>query len=250
MGAPSPSVVGGTASSFREAMVHAVRGSPRVSVLYSGGLDSSLVAYAARDLVRVQLVTVGVRGSHDVSAAEKGSQVLGLPWTLRTIGLADVQRVLLSDHASLNHASRASRSVLVGTVLAAEAARDPVVLCGQGADELFLGYAHFDGLSPADTAKRRQEDLDRLLGDDWPRAVELARSRGRELRTPFLAPEFLSYARKISLAKLRAGDGRKPLLRAVAMEMGVPEELVARPKKAFQYGSGIERLMKFRRAGG
>jgi asparagine synthase (glutamine-hydrolysing) len=247
---PSSSIVGGIASRLREAVGHSIHGSAQVSVLYSGGLDSSLVACVARDLARVELVTVGVRGSSDLSAAESGSHVLDLPWAPRIIDLTDIQRVLLAGHASLANASRASRAVLVGTVLGAEAANCPVVLCGQGADELFLGYAHFDGLSPEDTSKRRQEDLDRLLGDDWPRAVELSRSHSKELRAPFLAPEFLINAREIAIERLRAGAGRKPLLRAVAMEMGVPEELIARPKKAFQYGSGIERLMKSLRTAG
>lgn len=242
--ATSPPIVRGVVSRLHQAMTVVLRGSPRVSVLYSGGLDSSLVASVAGEISSVELVTVGVRGSPDLTAAERGARALDLAWTDRTIERSDIERVLRSDNSLLADANRASRAVLVGLALALEVASHPRVLCGQGADELFLGYAHFEGLSAADTRRKQQEDLDRLLGSDWPRSVRLAQTRGKDLRSPYLEPEFLSHARGISIDQLRWGGGRKPLLREVAVEVGVPSELVARPKKAFQYGSGIERLMR------
>ena len=37
---------------------------------------------------------------------------------------------------------------------------------------------------------------------------------------------------------------RKCILREVGAELGVPEEIVNRPKKAAQYGSGIHKMLK------
>lgn len=39
---------------------------------------------------------------------------------------------------------------------------------------------------------------------------------------------------------------RKCILREVASQMGVPPEIVKRPKKAAQYGSGIHKILKKR----
>jgi asparagine synthase (glutamine-hydrolysing) len=246
MGATPAVAIEGLASKWHDAIERCIDGLSSVNVLYSGGLDSSVVAYSAKDVSDVRLVTVGTKDSSDLVAAERGSRVLDLPWVSRIIDRKDVEHVLQSDRDTLKDASAASRGVLVGLALALEATSESRVLCGQGADELFLGYAHFEGLSPIESLRRREEDLGRLLKDDWPRSVAMAERQGKELRSPFLEPEFLDQARELSIDQLRSGVGRKSLLRQVALTLGVPAELVTRPKKAFQYGSGIDRLLKSR----
>jgi asparagine synthase (glutamine-hydrolysing) len=232
------------ASAWRQAVVRTVARAPRVSVLYSGGLDSTLVAFEAQGLTHVELVTVGVPGSHDMAAGQLGARLLGLPWKSRLIERSDVTRVLGSEHEALSGTSQMSRAVQVGLALAVETASETRVLCGQGADELFLGYAHFGGLASDAVRRRRQEDLRRLVRRDWPLSVELARRRGKDLTTPFLDPSFCRYARHLPTKQLQSGEGRKPLLREVAKLLKIPPELADRPKKAFQYGSGIERLLR------
>ncbi|MGC2289048.1 MAG: asparagine synthase-related protein [Thermoplasmata archaeon] len=243
---PSPSLVSGMATQWRDALKRSIGASRQVSVLFSGGLDSSLVATGARDLAEVELVTIGASGSLDLIAAEQGARILGLPWKGRTVDREDVERVLSSEVDILARASPVPRAVLVGIALALETATHTRVLCGQGADELFLGYAHFEGLTTVETKGRRQEDVDRLLLEDWPHSVTLGGRRRKDLSSPFLEPEFMEHVLSLSIDQLRSGGGRKPLLRAVAALLGVPPELAERPKKAFQYGSGVARLLRSR----
>ena len=250
VGEPSSPYVVEVAARWRDAMIRAVGRSRRISVLYSGGLDSSLVAFGARALAEVELVTVGVRGSSDLLAAEHGARVLGLPWVHRTVDQADVEQILAAERGALQRARPGSRAVLVGIAFALQTASQSLVLCGQGADELFLGYAHFEGLSSADSEAKRQEDLDRLLQEDWPLSISLGVHVHRKLGSPFLDSDFMGYVRALPIGQLRAGGGRKPLLRQVATTLGVPPELAQRPKKAFQYGSGIERLLRSRSGSG
>lgn len=232
------------ASCWTESVARAIEGCTEVSVLYSGGLDSSLVAWGVRGHAETELVSVGVKGSSDLIAAEQGAQLLALPWTHRTVGRPDVERLLAMEHATLASASEVSRPVLLGLGFALESANHARVLCGQGADELFLGYAHFDGLSSADAEAQRRKDLDRLLGDDWPLTLSLATRVHKDLRSPFLDREFLSLARALPIDQLRSGTARKSVLREMAVALGLPPELAGRSKKAFQYGSGIAKLLR------
>ena len=245
---PTP-LVHTIALSWRLAVQGARAGASRLSLLYSGGLDSSLVAFELRGMAEVELVTIGVAGSSDLIAAEEGARLLDMPWVGRTIDGGDVERVLRRDQVTLDQTSPVSRAVLVSTALALDAASCAHVLCGQGADELFLGYAHFEKLSPFAATERRRTDLEHLLGEDWPRSIQLAEGRGKTLSSPYLEPEFLNLVRALPVAQLREGEGRKPLLRDVAESLGLPERLVHRPKKAFQYGSGVDRLLRSRSEG-
>lgn len=228
---------------WREILSRTAASRLAVSVLYSGGLDSSLVAAGLRSIAEVELVTVGVPGSSDLLSGEDGARLLGLPWKQRVITLRDVQRVV-QENPEIDRASPGSKSVQVAIALGLEATSRPEVYCGQGADELFLGYAHFEGI-PADAAgRRRDSDLQKLLGDDWPLSQSIAARLGKRLHSPFLDPEFLNQVRALSIEQLRSGPARKPLLRQMAAELGLPKALAERPKKAFQYGSGVARLLR------
>ncbi|MFZ0830499.1 MAG: asparagine synthase C-terminal domain-containing protein [Thermoplasmata archaeon] len=242
-GAPSL-LIEDLVAQWRQAILRIAGDRQPLSVLFSGGLDSSLVAAGLRDLVEVNLVTVGVQGSTDMAAAERGARILELPWSGHLISPDDVHRALDIDGVGLSQVSPTSRAVLLGMSLALEATTTERVVCGQGADELFLGYAHFEGLSSADAWACREEDLTRLLRDDWPRSISIASRYGKSLISPFLDPEVLAYVRALSIDELRSGPGRKPLLRRMARLLGLPAELVERPKKAFQYGSGVARLLR------
>ena len=69
---------------------------------------------------------------------------------------------------------------------ASSRARSDPSFWGQGADELFFGYAHFRRLTLEEAQARQRLDLARLLDFEWPRAQRIAESLGHDLRSPFL----------------------------------------------------------------
>lgn len=238
-----PPDVGDLAELLRAAVARSTAGEP-CAILYSGGLDSSVLAHLARE-VRPRLVVVGRTGAHDLAAARSGAEALGLPLAVCALESGAVLEAAKRWAAELEGADATGRAVAVGLAIGLEATPTPRVLCGQGADELFLGYAHFRGLSPAAAAAQRWADLDRLETADWPRARRIAERLGRTLIAPYLDPSFRTAALATPMARhLPLGGTSKPLLRDVARALGLPEELVVRPKKALQVGSGIARELR------
>jgi asparagine synthase (glutamine-hydrolysing) len=67
-----------------------------------------------------------------------------------------------------------------------------------------------------------------------------------ELRVPYLDLQIINIAMNTPM-KYKINDVndrlRKCILREVAMDLGVPQEIVERPKKAAQYGSGIHKIL-------
>ena len=73
---------------------------------------------------------------------------------------------------------------------------------------------------------------------------EAACSASCEVRFPYADERIASFAAGLPLDyKIRDGE-RKAVLRAAALELGLPEELAAAPKKAAQFSSGAAKLLK------
>jgi asparagine synthase (glutamine-hydrolysing) len=74
-------------------------------------------------------------------------------------------------------------------------------------------------------------------------------ANGVELRVPFLDNDIINLALDIP-AKYKIKDNedvlRKHILRDAAKSIGVPDYIADRPKKAAQYGSGINKILKKR----
>lgn len=219
-------------------------GRDELGLLFSGGIDSALLAWELRKRPGLRLFTVGTEGSPDLRAAALAARVLELPWEGAVVTAGEVETIARRVAPELAGTASVARSVLTAFAVAVARAHSVRLLCGQGADELFLGYAHFRGLDPAEAARRAREDLERLRKEDWPRAQRVAARLGRSVDAPYLEPGFVLAASGIPLPLRMPGSEPKALLRAWAVHRGLSAELAQRPKRALQYGSGIDRLLR------
>jgi len=247
MGAPSTelrTLWKGLDDAFERAL-EPVRGRTEpLGVLYSGGVDSSVLAWELRGEPRLTLCTLGGADSADLAAGRAGAERLGLPW--QPMGAAETEVTGTGDRfkEDLSGLSPVSRLVLLSLACAIDQASPGRLVCGQGVDELFLGYAHFRDLDAVQVERRSREDLDRLLATDWPRTQRIAARAGKTIEAPFLDPKFIERASQVPISLRLPRDRPKGFFRDWAIHRGLPPELANRAKKALQYGSGVARVVR------
>ena len=118
-----------------------------VAVAFSGGLDSSLVAYLASKLgVKVNLLHVSMENQAETEEAIEASNRLNLPLQMHLFKDSDVEKTLPKVVELIEEADPIKASVGLPFYWAAEKAAEAgfqVMLAGQGADELFGGYQRY-----------------------------------------------------------------------------------------------------------
>jgi asparagine synthase (glutamine-hydrolysing) len=214
----------------------------RTAVLFSGGLDSTLLTAIAKHLTELHLYTVGYPDSHDIEAGRKGAEELGLPWEAVLIDDALLRSAVafLRDRVGLT--DPVTISFEVPLYLACVKVSEGVLLSGQGADELFGGYARYSSMSPAELEEARATDVQRLLFEGFLREVRMAQGFGKTLVCPYLDLNVIEVALCIPSEELFGELGNKQPLRRIAQGMGLSSAKA--PKKAAQYGSGVMKAMK------
>ena len=56
-----------------------------VSISFSGGIDSTLVALLAKKYTNVELIAVGIKDSHDIEAAKSAAKLIDLTLNVKEI---------------------------------------------------------------------------------------------------------------------------------------------------------------------
>ena len=211
-----------------------------LAVAFSGGVDSALLA--AR--LDVPLYVAGVPDSHDVAAARSAAELLERDLRIVELTHGDIERAVPEIVAATGRTNAMAVQIALPLYLAAERVAadgfDRLAL-GQGADELFGGYAKVekapdDPRVEADTVRGAQREVIETLPDQLPRDVLALRAAGVEPVTPLLHDRVVSVALRLDDAMLVDGETRKWALRRAALE-SLPEEIAMRDKKAAQYGS-------------
>ena len=235
----------------REVLVGAVErqlmGDVPVGVFLSGGLDSSLVAaIAARVLAgrgeQLQTFAVGTADSPDLAAARIVAEHLGTEHRETTYTAADAVGVLPTVVRAIESFDPALvRSAVPNFLLARfTAAHVKVVLTGEGADELFAGYAYLRDFTDPDRLHaelvRTVEGLHNL---NLQRCDRVTMAHGLEARVPFLDREVIEWALRLPSGFKLSGPGQpeKRLLRE-AFDGWLPDALLWRDKAEFGDGSG------------
>jgi asparagine synthase (glutamine-hydrolysing) len=203
------------------------------SVAYSGGIDSSLVLYALRDLrlcPRALLTAYFSLDSEDLLFARRVADLLSLPLQTFKVGNEDPREISrIAQHFDSPRAPTAMRwRGGLRTWSVAKHSPTRVILCGDGADELLGGYPqHFampDPL-PYRVNKRCLTSIRSMPVMNLDRTNKLGMAHSKEFRSPFLAST-LSY---LLLSGSHRAPG-KPLLRELLEYFGAPPSLVNRGK--------------------
>jgi asparagine synthase (glutamine-hydrolysing) len=124
--------------------------------------------------------------------------------------------------------------------IATKNSTNPILMCGQGADELFGGYARFRKKNAKNNLTKEVKDLINRLPDRERKITDLF---NRNLSCPYLSKDVIKAAEKFTI-KERIGKVGKVPLREAASKLKLPEDIVNRKKKAAQYGSGSQKAIK------
>ena len=252
---PAPSdeeVLDGTRATLVAAVERQLMGDVPVGVFLSGGLDSTLVAaIAARALARegrtLQTFAVGTEGSPDLAAARAAAGHLGTDHHEATYDAADALRLLPDVVRAIESFDPGLvRSAVPNFLLAEMTARHvKVVLTGEGADELFAGYAYLRDIEdPAALHAELVRTVRGLHNLNLQRCDRVTMAHGLEARVPFLDREVITWALRLPPEVKLTPPGRpeKAILRE-AFSGWLPDELLWRDKAEFGDGSGARDVL-------
>ena len=224
-----------------------------VGVLLSGGVDSSIVVAVAARLAAERGQTlptfaVGLEGSPDLAAARlvadrAGTEHHELVYTGEdAIDLVpQIIAELESFDPTLVHSAVPHHLV---SKLASEHVR--VVLAGEGADELFAGYAHYGRhTSGAELHEELLETLEGMHIGGLQRVDRMAGAHGIEPRLPFLDLDVVELALALPPEwKLISADRPAKWMLRRAFEEWLPEEVLWRRKEQFGEGTGMNDVLR------
>ena len=228
----------------------------RIGIIFSGGIDSVLVAKITKELVpNVTCYTSGIAGSDDIKFSKIIADELDLDLKINELDIKDIENMLpkILNIIETTNTTQAEVSIPIYGALKL-AAKDGlrVVFTGQGADELFAGYPWYVQIfAKYGTRKLREymiQDLLLLYKETLEREDKLAMSNSIEMREPFLDSSVVRTATNIDL-NLNLADQNdvfgKRVHRELAIQVGIPKYIAYREKQAAQHGAGIHGILSY-----
>jgi asparagine synthase (glutamine-hydrolysing) len=218
-------------------------------VLLSGGIDSSIISYyVGKTFPAYHIFSMGTLRTKDKKFIDIMTAYLKhdycwihLSDEMIRENMGTVEQLLkdVSVPRSLMQMSLAMGYFLIFK----EAHKRGVtrVFTGQGPDITFAGYHKYK--STSDVQAEIMKDLP-ILAIDQKRDTAMAAHFGITLINPYLEKDMVDFALHVPPGyKIRNGV-EKFLLREYAKSIGLPHEIADRPKKAFQYSTGLQQTVR------
>lgn len=240
---------------LEEAIQRRVQGLKEIAVAFSGGLDSSVVAFLASKCgVKVNLLHVSLENQVETEEAIIAADELNLPLVVDLFKDSDVETTLPKVVELIEEPDPIKASIGLPFYWAAEKAAEAgfkVMLAGQGADELFGGYQRYVNQCCKEGSEKARKtmfnDVVKIHESNLERDLKITGFHNVELRLPFASFDLAEFALSLPLEckiENKVNTLRKLALRKMALDAGVPPSIAQKPKKAVQYSTGINDAIK------
>ena len=222
----------------------------RVGIIFSGGIDSVIVAWLAKKMVpEVICYTAGIEGSTDIAFARNIAKKLKLKLRVNELTRSEVEQMIPEIINVIENTNAGQVEVAVPVYAAIKLAHEDgikVMFTGQGADELFGGYSWYTKVVEKEGYQKLREhmteDLLLLYKETLEREDKIAMAHSIEMREPFLDMEIIRASMHMNLKlNVKSADDifGKHVHRRVAQKLGIPRNIAYRIKEAAQHGSGM-----------
>ncbi len=217
----------------------------KFGILFSGGVDSSFIALVCKQLRKdFTCYAVGLENSEDVKYAKIVAKELKLKLKVVMIGLSEAEDIIRKTTKLLNTDNPVK--VGVGCVFYAameQAKKDKIkhLFSGLGSEEIFAGYQRHE--IAKDIQKECWNGLNLMYNRDLERDFTISNCFKIKLLIPFLDKDIIKLAMNIPAKEKLNKEGNKLVLRKIAYEAGLSEDISFRKKRAAQYGSRFDRAI-------
>lgn len=226
-----------------------------LALLFSGGLDSSLIAFKLNQLnIKFQPILVARPKEIDHKNAVEAAKLLHLELQIIEFDMLTLEAIIPSIMRIINTTEEKQINISVPFYLAAEYLHKnqiPLAILGQGADELFCGYQRYvDNLrtNPTNFKKYHLEDIKNSVRTNFSRDHAIFTSQQIGVYLPYLDPEIvkltLSIPNHILIPQGFESLVKKNFLRLYAQKLGLDDAIIYKKKMAIQFGSGSYRLLR------
>ena len=240
------------AKKIRELLFNAVKmriPEKKFGLLFSGGIDSALIARALVDgkqKFRAYFAYLsGASEPKDLKYAQSAAKELGIGLELVKVEMDEFENELpkivnLIESANPTRVGVASVNYFACRKAHADGCK--VIFSGLGADELFGGYARF--MESKNINADCLSALMQMHENDLYRDDVASMENSVELRLPFLDSELVEFALNVPEKFKINNNENKIVLREIGKNIGLPEEIYTRKKLAAQYGSNFDKAIE------
>lgn len=229
-----------------------------LGVLFSGGLDSTLIAKILKDNnIEFKCICVAFENSSDLNFARKAKELYNFDLHLKIITQKDIMDHLpkiLNIIKGTDVVKTEVAIVVYFGLLEAKKQKIKNLFAGGGSEEIFCGYERHLSSHKKGAEHLHKESISGLISmydRDLIRDFNLSKHFDINILLPFLDNDLIKEAMSIHPNLKTDGINKKIIIRKISKDLGLSSDFSQRKRTAAQYGSRVSaELSKLARASG